>query len=168
MGGHDSAMRAKARMQQVRKEMSERRVLRARKLATAKQTAAENFQNQGQVAEQVSKHLNELNKRRKQAGGWGTEKVERDKDFVLGFGLEGEEGQNPYAYQPTGGPARDSEEPGGLGSLADEEATADAAEAEPTPPAPPRPAPARPERRPGQNLDDDDDFSNQSSWMTNQ
>ena len=167
MAGHDSAMRAKARMQQVRNEMSERRALRARKAAAIKQQSSDSFRGQAQVADQVSKNLHELGKRRRQAGGWGTEKVERDKDYVLGFGPEGEESQDPYAYRPTPQPAPATTEPGDLGHLEDEEEAA-AETRPPAPPAPPRPAPVRSERRPGTNLDDDDDFSNQSSWMTNQ
>jgi ABC-type dipeptide/oligopeptide/nickel transport system ATPase component len=167
MSGHDSAQRAKARMQQVRKEMSERRALRARKAAAIKQQSADSFRSQAQVAEQVTKNLAELGKRRRQAGGWGTEKVERDKDYVLGFGLEGEEGQNPYAYRPTPRPVSADDQPGGIGGIEDEEEPA--AETRPAdPPAPPRPAPVRTERRPARDLDDEDDFSNQSSWMTNQ
>lgn len=166
MAGQDSAMRAKARMQQVRKEMSERRLLRSRKAAKIKEQAADSFRGQAQVAEQVTKNLAELGKRRRQAGGWATENTERDKDYVLGFGIEGEE-QDPYAYRPAPRPVQGDSQPGGIGGIEDEEAPV-AETPPPAPPAPPRPAPARPAPGPKRDLDDDDDFSNQSSWMTNQ
>ena len=160
----DKAAKARARMDQVRREMSERRALRTRNGQAAREKARESLLKQGPVAEQVAKHLGELGRRRKQAGGWATEKTERDKDFIMGFGGEEDEQAEGFAIRPAR-PQADPP-PGGIGAIEDE-ATA------PPPPAPPAPeAPAaRQVRRPAparEVLDDEDDFSNQSTWMRNQ
>ncbi len=164
MSALDKAAKARARMDQVRREMSERRALRARNGRAARDRARESLLKQGPVAEQVAKHLGELGRRRRQAGGWATEKTERDKNYIMGFGGEDEERRAPFelrpAPRPQAGPA-----PGGIGSFEDEEVV----NRPPTPPAPEAP-PARQPRRPAPvraELDDEDDFSNQSSWMRN-
>jgi hypothetical protein len=163
MSALDKAARARARMDQTRREMSERRALRTRNGAAAREKARESLLKQGPVAEQVAKHLGELGRRRKQAGGWATEKTERDKDYIMGF--EGDE-EREGVYRPAQRPQADTP-PGGIGALPDDEVVRDAP---PPPPAPEAPA-ARPVRRPAharEVLDDEDDFSNQSSWMRNQ
>jgi len=151
-------------MDQIRREMSERRALRARNGAAAREKARDSLLKQGPVAEQVAKHLGELGRRRKQAGGWATEKTERDKDYIMGFGDE-EEKRDEFAFRS--GPRHAADQPpGGIGSLPDEETE----QPPPTPPAPEAPA-ARQVRRPAharEELDDEDDFSNQSTWMRNQ
>lgn len=162
----DKAAKARARMDQVRREMSERRALRTRNGQAAREKSRESMLKQGPVAEQVAKHLGELGRRRKQAGGWATEKTERDKDYLMGFTGEDEEQRDEFAYRPAPRPQAD-QPPGGLGALEDEQ---NARPAPPTPPAPEAPA-ARHVRRPAharEALDDEDDFSNQSSWMRNQ
>lgn len=169
MSAHDKAAKARARMDQVRREMSERRALRSRNGRAAKAKALDSLMKQGPVAAQVTKHMGELGRRRKAAGGWATEKTERDKDYILGFGggEDEQQQQDQLAYRPTPPPQADTP-PGGIGVFEDEET-------EPTPPPTPPPAPeapaARPVRRPAparEALDDEDDYSNQSSWMRNQ
>jgi hypothetical protein len=165
MSALDKAAKARARMDQVRREMAERRALRARNGAAARDRARQNLMRQGPVAEQVAKRLGELGRRHRQAGGWATEKTERDKEYVLGFG---EEERNEF--RPVRRP-RIVTRPGGIGSIEDDEAEL-APEPEPEPPAPPTPpTPPAPEapaarqvRRPAP-IDDEEDFSNQSSWM---
>lgn len=168
----DKAAKARARMDQVRREMSERRALRTRNGRAAQEKARESLLKQGPVAEQVAKHLGELGRRRRQAGGWATEKTERDKDYILGFGGEDEEPNDEFTFRPAQRQQADTP-PGGIGVLEDDER---AQHAEPAPPMPP-PAPEAPvlrqPRRPApardaEVLDDEDDYSNQSSWMRNQ
>ncbi|HEY0450326.1 hypothetical protein [Actinophytocola sp.] len=164
MSAQDKAAKARARMDQVRREMSERRALRTRNARAAKDKALDSLMKQGPVAAQVAKHMGELGRRRAAAGGWATEKTERDKDYILGFGGEDEERRDEFAFRPSPPPQADPP-PGGLGAIDDEET---APPAPPTPPAPETPA-ARQVRRPVREvLDDEDDFSSQSSWMRNQ
>jgi len=172
MGAYDRAAAARAKMAQVQREMSERRALRDRNFAQKREQSAETFKKQGPVMAQVAKHLGELGRRRAQAGGWATEKTEQDKDFVMGFGFEDEEQKDPYGYRPPQRPASTETPPGGIGVIEDDRSApmpppAPEAPPAPSPPAPPRAprAARRPERQP---LDDEDDFSNQSSWMQNQ
>jgi hypothetical protein len=171
MGAHDRAAAARAKMAQVQREMSERRALRDRNFAQKREASREAFTKQGPVMAQVAKHMGELGRRRAQAGGWATEKTEQDKDFVMGFGFEDEEQKDPYAYRPPQRPSGPDTPPGGIGVLDEDKPPmpppAPEAPSAPAPPAPPRPprAPRRPDR---QALDDEDDFSNQSSWMQNQ
>jgi hypothetical protein len=176
MGAFDRAAAARARMQQIQREMSERRALRDRNFRQRREQADEAFKKQGPVMAQVAKHMGELANRRKQAGGWATEKTERDKDFVMGFGFDDEDpSKDPYNFRPTvqGRPAGTDTPPGGIGTLEDEESPlssppmpppAPEAPPAPPPPAPPTRAPRRP-ARPRAELDDEDDFSNQSTWM---
>ncbi|MGH3760662.1 hypothetical protein [Actinophytocola sp.] len=168
MSALDKAAKARARMDQVRREMAERRALRVRNGRTAREKARDSLLKQGPVAEQVAKHLGELGRRRRQAGGWATEKTERDKNYIMGFGGEDEERREEFAFRPAARPQADPR-PGGIGAIEAEEAEAP----EPVPPPAPEPQPARQVRRPApardrEVLDDEDDFSNQSSWMRNQ
>jgi hypothetical protein len=176
MGAYDRAAAARAKMAQVQREMADRRALRDRNFMQRREQAKSAFMKQGPVMAQVAKHMGELAKRQKQAGGWATEKTQRDKDFVMGFGGEEETGQNPYEFRPSR-PASTDVPPGGIGTIDDEDASPLARSSQaPTPPpapeappAPAPPAPSRPARRrpQPQELDDEDDFSNQSSWMQN-
>ena len=166
MSALDKAARARARMDQVRREMSERRALRTRNGAAAREKARDSMLKQGPVAEQVAKHLGELGRRRRQAGGWATEKTERDKDYIMGF--DGDE-EREGVYRPASRPQADTP-PGGIGALPDDETRQDPPPTPPPPSAPEAPA-ARHVRRPAharEELDDEDDYSNQSSWMRNQ
>lgn len=171
MGAYDRAAAARAKMAQVQREMSERRALRDRNLAQKRAQSLEAFKKQGPVMAQVAKHMGELGRRRAQAGGWATEKTEQDKDFVMGFGFEDEEQKDPYGYRPPQRRPGADVPPGGIGAI-DDEAPPMPPPAPEAPPAPAPPPPARPARAPRrperQALDDEDDFSNQSTWMQNQ
>ena len=164
MGAFDRAAAARAQMAQAQREMAERRALRDRNFLQRREQAVEAFKKQGPVMEQVAKHMGELGRRRQQAGGWATEKTERDKDFVMGFGFEDEQ-KNPYEFRATQRPA--DTPPGGIGVIEEDESPAPQPEAAPEPPAPEPPARAPRRPAPRQELDDEDDFSNQSSWMQN-
>jgi hypothetical protein len=174
MGAFDVAAAARAKMAQVQREMADRRALRDRNFQQRRAEALDAFKKQGPVMEQVAKHMGELGRRRKQAGGWATEKTESDKEFVMGFGFEDEDpAKNPYEFQATR--RTGDTPPGGIGALEDEESPLQQSAPMPppapeAPPAPEPPAPPRAPRRPAarrQDLDDEDDFSNQSSWMQN-
>jgi hypothetical protein len=174
MGAYDRAAAARAKMAQVQREMADRRALRDRNFMQRREQARDAFLKQGPVMAQVAKHMGELAKRQKQAGGWATEKTQRDKDFVMGFGGD-EETRDQFDFRPTR-PAGTDVPPGGIGTIDEEDESPLARSSQaPTPPpapeAPPAPAPPAPpraRRRPQpQELDDEDDFSNQSSWMQN-
>ncbi|HEX6357036.1 hypothetical protein [Actinophytocola sp.] len=176
MGAFDRAAAARAKMAQVQREMAERRSLRDRNFRQKREQALDAFKKQGPVMEQVAKHLGELGRRRKQAGGWATQKTEQDKDFVMGFGLADEDpSKDPYNFRAAPRPAAAGTAPGGIGSLDEDEsplARSSAPMPPPAPEAPPAPeppAPPRAKRRPAPRteIDDDDDFSNQSTWMQN-
>jgi len=174
MGAYDRAAAARAKMAQTQREMSERRALRDRNFRARREQALEAFKKQGPVAAQVAKHMGELGRRRAQAGGWATEKTEQDKDFVLGFGFEDEDpSKDPYNYRaavPQVSQGTDAP-PGGIGTIADDEDRAAPPMPPPAPEPPPAPTPPRGVRRAPverEVLDDEDDFSNQSSWMRNQ
>ncbi|GAB3436730.1 hypothetical protein [Actinophytocola sediminis] len=163
MGAHDRAAKARARMEQVRREMSERRALRTRNARAARERATESLRKQGPVAAQVAKHLGELGRRRAQAGGWATEKTERDRDYIMGFGDE-PDAKQPFTFRP---PPRGETRPGGIGTIEDEPPPPPAPAPPPQPPrvAPAPPPPARRPVRANEQLDDEDDYSNQSTWM---
>ncbi|MFL6124024.1 MAG: hypothetical protein ACJ73U_30955, partial [Actinophytocola sp.] len=72
MGAFDVAAAARAKMAQVQREMADRRALRDRNFRQRREQALEAFKKQGPVMEQVAKHMGELGRRRKQAGGWAT------------------------------------------------------------------------------------------------
>lgn len=180
MGAYDRAAAARARMAQVQREMAERRSLRDRNFRAKREQSLEAFKKQGPVMAQVAKHMGELGRRTAQAGGWATEKTERDKDFVMGFGFEDEDpSKDPYNYRaviPQRTAGTGDTPPGGIGVIDDEEQHREAQHREapapppdpepPTPPPPPRAVRRQPAA--GEVLDDEDDFSNQSSWMRNQ
>ena len=179
MGALDRAAAARAKMAQVQREMSERRALRDRNFRQKREQSQEAFKKQGPVMAHVAKHMNELNKRRTQAGGWATEKTEQDKDFVMGFGFDDEDpSKDPYNYRGAvqARPSGTDTPPGGIGALEDDDTPVRQGPPTPppapeAPPAPPPPTPPRGTRRPAparEVLDDEDDFSNQSSWMRNQ
>jgi hypothetical protein len=161
MSAHDRAAKARARMDQVRREMAERRALRTRKARATKERAVESLRKQGPVAAQVAKHLGELGRRRAQAGGWATEKTERDRSYVMGFGGEDEQPKQ-FTFRPS--PPRPQTRPGGIGSIEDDQPPVPEPPPAPSPPAPPAQPPRRPVRQRSE-IDDEDDFSNQSTWM---
>ncbi len=166
MSASEKAAKARARMDQVRREMAERRAMRVRNGRAIQDKARESLLRQGPVAAQVAKHMGELGRRRRAAGGWATEKTERDKDYILGIGADEDEQKPAFAYRPAPRP-QGGQAPGGIGAIEDEEIEVEQSPP-PTPPAPEAPA-ARNVRRPAPPaaFDDEDDFSNQSSWMRN-
>jgi hypothetical protein len=155
MSAHERAAKARARMEQVRREMAERRALRARNARAVRERALENLRRQGPVAAQVAKHMGELGRRRAQAGGWATEKTERDRDYIMGFGTEDEQRDPRFAFRPSPVPPREEPATGPVETL-------------PAATAPPPPPPTRRSSREREVLDDEEDFSNQSTWLRNQ
>jgi hypothetical protein len=167
MGAQERATAARARMDQVRRETAERRALRHRNIQEARAKAMANLRGLGPALEQNIKQAEEVTRRREQAGGWATQKIDSDKNFVMAFDLDGEGAPKP-AYPPPPPPV--APEPNRFGVVEDEVATpAPVVAAEEPPPSPARP-PVRETRpvRQHEVLDDEDDFSNQSSWMRNE
>lgn len=165
-----------ARLGQINREAGERRALRERRAAEAKQQARESLQKQGPVAERATKHLIELAKRQRNAGGWVTEKALEEKENVLAFGTEDDEQEAPQVRPYGGGysstpaasptptaPAEPQQEPQQQPQQERKYARS-VAPPEPEPePAPPPPRPAPRPARPAPSFDDDD-FSN-NSWL---
>lgn len=160
MSVRDRAALAMARMDQTRREMAERRALRDRNtrelLARTRKAMADRVPGMIEAAKQAA----DVAQHRDRAGGWATTNTDRDRHHVMGFGIDDE---NAGGYRPPAAqPGRTAFVPGG-----DEQP---AAQERPTPPPPPAPAapPVRAAReRPPAELDDEDDFSNQSSWLRN-
>ncbi len=149
MGAQERAMAARARMDQVRREQAQRRDLRHRNLQETRAKAMADLRALGPVLEQNVKQADEVSRRREQAGGWATQKIDSDKNFHMAFDLDGEGPPKP-AYQLPPPVAPEPVPP----------AAAAAAE-----PPPSEPAPSSRPARQREVLDDEDDFSNQSSWM---
>jgi len=156
MGAQEKAMAARARMDQVRREATERRALRQRNLQETRAKAMAGLRELGPALQQNIKQADEVSRRREQAGGWVSEKIDSDKNFVMAFDVDGEGPPKPV-YQPPPPPV--APEPNRFGVVEDEvPAPAPAAAEQP---------PSRPVRQ-REVLDDEDDFSNQSSWMRNE
>ncbi|PXY32223.1 hypothetical protein [Prauserella muralis] len=162
-----------ARLGQISRELADRRALRERRASEARQRASDSLQKQGKVAERAAKHLGELGRRQKEAGGWVTEKALADKDKVMGFGPEEDEQPDEFARY-TGYSSAPPPPPSP--PQADAQAQAEPQERKysrsvaPPPPPEPEPAPAPPPRRAPRHARreqsfDDDDFSN-NSWLT--
>jgi hypothetical protein len=166
MGAQERATAARARMDQVRRETAERRALRHRNLQEARAKATANLRGLGPALEQNIKQAEEVTRRREQADGWATEKIDSDKNFVMAFDFDGEGAPKP-AYPPPPPPV--APEPDRFGVVEDGVPKPAPAAAEEPPPSPARP-PVRETRpvRQHEVLDDEDDFSNQSSWMRNE
>src|SRR3954453_6446132 len=97
MSAYDVAAAARAKMAQVQRGMADRRALRERNFQQRRAQALDAFKKQGPVMEQVAKHMGELGRRHKQAGGWATEKTERDPDYVMAFcGEDPDQARDPY------------------------------------------------------------------------
>lgn len=168
------AAAAISRLNQISREMADRRALRERKAAAIKQQAVENLQKQGAVAERATKHLAELARRQKGAGGWVTEKALSNKDNVLGFPPEDEERADEEFPRLTGPAAPVPPPPTATPETAappESQPTQrkySPSVAPPVAPEPPQPTPPPPPRRARHRRDegfDDDDFSN-NSWLT--
>jgi hypothetical protein len=160
---------ALSRLSQISKELTARRELRDRSAEVAKAQAGESMRKIGPVAEKAAKHLGELGRRQRTAGGWVTERTLADKQHVLGFQPEDDAPADPYAglaAQVPVAPPRTSPS-ATIGTLTEQGGPV----ATPPPPVerrttpPPTRAPAPRARRPA--VDDestDDDFSTRS-WM---
>ncbi|ASR38905.1 hypothetical protein BAY61_02985 [Prauserella marina] len=138
---------AVSRIKAIGREMAERRALRERNAASVRKRSRESLLAQGKVAAKAAEHLGELGRRRKQAGGWNTEKSLSGKIDVMGFGAEDEQREATFSHYGTG-----SASPPPAPSLELPEARRE----------PPQPRRARHARQEDQF--DDDDFSN-SSWL---
>lgn len=166
MSAQERATAARARMDQVRREATERRALRERNLQETRAKAMADLRDLGPALEQNVKQADEVSRRREQAGGWATQKIDSDKNFVMAFDLDGEGPPKP-TYQPPPPPA--APEPNRFGVVEDEvpKPAPAAAEQQPASPARQPEPPSRPVRQ-REVLDDEDDYSNQSSWMRNE
>ncbi|GAA1207494.1 hypothetical protein [Prauserella alba] len=146
------AAAALARFDQINRELADRRALRERKAAEAKQRASENLARRGEVAERSAKHLIELAKRQRANSGFDTGRSREDEEHVLQFGVEDESvaTAEPSTYTAER-PTYTAERP-----------TQHTAPAQGAPPQAPPPAP-QPVRRAAPAYDEDDeDFSNET------
>lgn len=168
------AAAAISRLSRISRELADRRALRERNAAAVKQQAKDSLQKQGAVAERAAKHLGELARRQRDAGGWATDKALSDKNTVMGFGPEEADPQTDefarytdYSAKaaPTSNPetwpaASEESQPKQERKYAP--SVAPQPEPEPEPAAPP-PPPRRARHRVDSAFDDDD-FSN-NSWL---
>jgi hypothetical protein len=164
MGVRDRAALAIARMDQTRREMAERRAMRDRNTQALRARTSKAMRDRVPGMIEAAKQAANVAQRRGQAGGWATTNTDRDRHFIMGFGLEDE---NTGGYRPPAAPAA---RPPASAFAEVEEAQRPVQPAQTPPPAAPTPPPARParERPTAVELDDEDDFSNQSSWLRNQ
>lgn len=166
----ERANAALARLSQINTEMAARRELRDRAVAAARSASRESMLKIGPVAEKVAEHLAELGRRQRSAGGWATQKTLADKDNVLGFGPEEDEGVEaefvPYPAPTTNGDR--AEDTIGVLAEEDEHAEPPARAAGPVPDPKPAADPFTP-RGGGRRREpepEDDDFSTTSSWLS--
>ncbi|MBK1783994.1 hypothetical protein [Prauserella cavernicola] len=164
-----------SRLGQINREMAERRALRDRKAKVAKEQAKETFQRQGQVADRAAKHLGELGRRQREAGGWATEKSLTERNHVMGFGeSEAEQPADEFAKYSTGAPVERAAstappppaapaEPAAQPQRKFSRSVAPPQQEEPEKSAPP-PPPQRAPRHAREERFDDDDFSN-NNWL---
>lgn len=169
------AAAAISRLSRISRELADRRALRERNAAAVKQQARESLQKQGAVAERATKHLGELARRQRDAGGWATDKALSDKDTVMGFGPEEADPQTDEIAHYTdhsakaAAPSRQEAWPGAHEEPQVKQERKYAPSVAPRPDAEPEPAhsPPSPPRRARHRVDnafDDDDFSN-NSWL---
>jgi hypothetical protein len=157
MSVSERAAAAVSKMDELRREMAERRALRHRHRMEIQARARDCVRRQGPAIAQAIKELDEVARRRKAAGGWGTQNIDHQKTHVLALGPQDERpAANPSPpYRPPGNPPAASHSP-----------VPPPPPERPTPPAhkpPPAERPRRPPRPPVP--DDEDDFSSHS-WMT--
>lgn len=169
MGVRDRAALAIARMDQTRREMAERRAMRDRNTQALRERTSKALRDRVPGMIEAAKQAANVAQRRGQAGGWATTNTDRDRYFVMGFGLEDE---NPGGYRPpAAAPARP---PASAFAEAEEEQQPVRPAQAPPPAGPTTPPSVKPPVRPARErpaaveLDDEDDFSNQSSWLRNQ
>ncbi|HEV2784725.1 MAG TPA: hypothetical protein VGX25_35520 [Actinophytocola sp.] len=145
MGAQERAAAAIARMERVRRELAERRELRYRNAKAVQERSLAGVRQLGPEFEQVAKQLGEVARRRQKAGGWATERIDRENSNVMSFGPLAETPPAPYypppAVAPPRAPAKDE---------------------------PAKPAPTERRRRPAAPAPpDDDDFFDRDTWMVN-
>ncbi|MCP2254728.1 hypothetical protein LY13_003498 [Prauserella aidingensis] len=104
------AAAALARFDRINRELADRRALRERKAAEAKQRASDNLARRGEVAERSAKHLIELAKRQRANSGFDTGRSREEEEHVLRFGAEDETAAEPPTRhmlppQPPASPA---------------------------------------------------------------
>ncbi|WP_236796695.1 hypothetical protein [Amycolatopsis sp. GM8] len=148
----DEIQRLKAQMDGLVREQADRRALLDRQGEEIKAKSQEYMTKQVQAAERYVQHRRELGRREREAGGWSTEKTLADKNNVMGFGPEDDEGE----ADRYGAPRHAAPEP--YASRTTESIPS------------PEPAPERterteaPRRQPRKADFDEDDFSN-NSWL---
>lgn len=167
------AAAAISRLGRISRELADRRALRERHAAAVKEQARDSLQKQGAVAERAAKHLGELTRRQRDAGGWATDKSLADKDTVMGFGPEEADQQTDefaryadYAASPAPAPQQHVR-PEVQHSEPKPERKYSRSVAPPPDPEPVQPPPPPPPRRSRHRVEDsfdDDDFSN-NSWL---
>ena len=151
MGAQERAAAAVSRMDQVRREMAERRALRHRHRAEIREQVRDSATRNAPVIAQAVKELDDVARRRKLAGGWATEKIDRADRHVLGLGIQADDQARTPDHRPPAVTPRHSAEP----TPADDQPPARHSTVE---------RPRRPARPPA--IEDEDDLSNHS-WMTN-
>jgi hypothetical protein len=180
MSVEDRLAAARAGMAAAAREQREQVVLGEKHMAEGQEKAQEQVNKTAEITRRFMDHVNELTKRKKEAGGWLTEKSLSGGDHTMGLGIEDDDVPSPtddfpdYAKAYLASPSMQAaespspptspipqapEEPSGPGEPTFAETT------EPTrsvPPPPPRAPRGRHAAR--DESFDDDDFSN-NSWM---
>src|SRR5438105_2765680 len=95
MGAQERAAAAVSRMDQVRREMAERRALRHRHRTEIQEKIRDNATRNAPVIARAVKQLEEVARRRKLAGGWATAKIDRADSHVLGLGIQADDDPTP-------------------------------------------------------------------------
>src|SRR5438093_488124 len=111
MGAQERAAAAVSRMDQARREMAERRALRHRHRTEVQEKVRDGATRNAPVIAQAVKELDDVAQRRKRAGGWATEKIDRANGHVMGLGIEADGPTRTPAHRPPTVPPRHSAEP---------------------------------------------------------
>jgi hypothetical protein len=160
-GAADRLAAARSAMESATREHQEQRGLRERHLEEAKAQARQSMERDAAVHGRYLTHLQELNRRRQEAGGWLTEKALADRRRTMEFGPEEEDDRPrddfgkhlpPKPPGPIDAPIMEGPPP------ASPPAAASSPPTTPIPVPPPRPRHGR------TGSFDDDDFSN-NSWL---
>src|SRR4051812_15342634 len=99
MSASERLRRALDTIETAAREQQERRGLTERRLAETEAKSGAAFKKEVDAAVKYADHMAELNKRKKEAGGWATEKTLSANDNVMGFSVEEEDQrteQSPY------------------------------------------------------------------------
>ena len=159
-GAADRLAAARSAMESATREHQEQRGLRERHLEEAKTQARQSMERDAAVHGRYVTHMQELNRRHKETGGWLTEKALADRSHTLELGPEEDEkprddfGKHlpPKPPGPIDAPIMEGPPP------------PSPAPSPPTTPIPAQsPQPARGRHSRAESFDDDD-FSN-NSWM---